>query len=269
MTRNEVQIIPTGGALGAEVWGLDLRYPLSAEIVSDLRAAFLDRCVLLFRDQQISEEDQVRFSRYFGHPVPHVREQPDRPIKEIFIISNVGENGRPIGALGYEEINFHSDLSYLHKPGSISILYAVEVPATGGDTMWANCYAAYEALDEGLKKQAAGLKAVHRHPRPQQNPLAPASHAVIRTHPETGRKVLYVNPDFTKYIEGVSEEESRELLDRLLAHATQPRFIWTHRWRVGDLVMWDNRCTMHRRESFDNSQRRIMKRTQMFGDEPY
>jgi len=268
MTVAAMQIVLTGGALGAEVRGLDLRHPLSAEMVSRLRAAFLDYCVLLFRDQQIGEEDQVRFSRYFGDPVPHVREQPDRPVKEIFVVSNVEEDGKPLGALGYEEISFHSDLSYLHQPGSISILYAVEVPPSGGETMWVNGYAAYDALAEDLKERVTRLRAVHQHPRPQQNPSVPASHPVIRTHPETGRKVLYVNPQFTKSIEGLSEGESRELLDRLMAHATEPRFIWTHRWRAGDLVMWDNRCTMHRREAFDNRQRRVMKRTQMLGDPP-
>jgi taurine dioxygenase len=266
---SDIQIIPTGGALGAEVRGLDLSRPLSAEQVNRLRAAFLDHCVLFFRDQRISEEDQVRFSRYFGNPVPHVREQADRPIQEIFIISNVQENGKPIGALGNEELQFHSDLAYMQKPGSISILYAVEVPETGGDTIWANAYASYDALDEDLKQRLAGRRAIHRHSRPQQNPPVPASHPVFRTHPETGRKVLYVSPHFTRYIEGIGEEESRELLDRLIAHGTHPRFSWRHQWRVGDLLMWDNRCTMHRRESFDDNQRRLMKRTQMFGDEPY
>lgn len=269
MTMNKVQIIPTGSALGAEVKGLDLRHPLSAEIVRHLRAAFLEHCVLLFRDQQISESDHVRFSRYFGNPLPHTREQADRPIEEIFVVSNVEEDGKPIGALGNDEIRFHSDLSYMQEPGTISILYAVEVPDAGGDTMWTNCYAAYEALDEELKKRVEGLTAIHRHPREQQNPPVPASHPVIRTHAETGHQVIYVSSHFTRYIEGVSQEESRELLDRLIAHVTQPCFVWKHHWRVGDLMMWDNRCTMHRREAFDNNLRRIMKRTQVYGGEPH
>jgi taurine dioxygenase len=263
-----MKIIPTGGALGAEVKGLDLREPLSNEIVSRLRAAFLKHHVLLFRNQWISEADHLRFSRYFGNPSPHVREQLDRPIEEIFVISNVEENGKPIGALGNDEIRFHSDLSYMQEPGTISILCAVEVTETGGDTMWVNCYAAYESLDEGLKKRVEGLTAIHRHPREQQNPPIPASHPVVRMHSETGRRALYVSPHFTRYIQGVSEEESRELLDRLIAHATQPRFVWKHHWRAGDLMMWDNRCTMHRREAFDNSERRVMKRTQVFGSGP-
>ena len=268
MTTQDMQLILTGGALGVEVRGLNLRNALSAETVHHLRAAFLDHGVLFLRDQQLSEVDQVRFSRYFGDPVPHVREQPDRPIPEIFIISNVEEKGRPIGALGNEEIKFHSDLSYMPRPGSISMLYAVEVPEAGGDTMWANLYTAYETLDEQTKTRSARLRAIHKHPRPQQNPPVPASHPVVCVHPETGRKVLYVSPHLTSHIEGLGAEEGQVLLNRLITHATQPRFVWTHHWRVGDLLMWDNRCTMHRRESFDNTQRRIMKRTQMFGDEP-
>ncbi len=265
----KLAVVPSGGPLGAEVMGLDLREPLSAEGVTRLRQALLEHQVLLFRDQHPSEEDQVRFTRYFGEPVPHVREQPDRPIPEIFIISNVTENGMPIGALGNEEIAFHSDLSYLPIPGATSILYAIEVPPRGGETMWANCYLAYDSLPPELRARIEGLRAAHFHPRPQQNPPRPAVHAIVRTHPETRRRSLYVNPHFTRYVEGLCGEESRALLDRLLAHVTSPRFVWTHHWRAGDLVMWDNRCTMHRRESFDNSQRRVMKRTQILGDAPY
>src|SRR5262249_53479474 len=120
-------------------------------------------------------------------------------------------------------------------------------------------------LDEQTKKKLIGLKAVHRHPRDQQNPIIPASHPLIRPHPETGRPVLYVSPDFIRYVEGMSSDESNELLEQLVSHATSPRFFWKHHWAVGDLMMWDNRCTMHRREPFDNRLRRIMKRTQILG----
>jgi taurine dioxygenase len=264
----EWEVVPTGGALGASVRGLDLRRPLATGEVAELREAFLRHAVLLFPNQTVSEEDQVRFSRYFGEPVPHVREQPDRPIREIFLISNVTADGKPLGALGNDEIQFHSDLSYRDRPGSLSMLHAIEVPAAGGDTYWANLYSAYEALDPTLKERLTGLRAVHRHPREQQNPPEPASHPVVSTHPETGRKLLYVNPYFTKYIVGLEAAESRELLDRLLAAVTDPRWTWRHRWRVGDLVMWDNRCTMHRRDGFPNHLRRVMKRTQMFADPP-
>lgn len=262
----DVEVVPTGGACGAEIRGVDLSRPLSEAQASRIVRALLDHCVIFFRGQEISEADQVRFTRIFGRPVPHVREQADRPIKEIFIISNVTEDGKPIGALGNDEIQFHSDLSYMPEPGTVSILYAIEVPDTGGDTMWVNLYRAYEELDEGLKGRVEDLRAVHRHPRPQQNPPTPAVHPVIRTHPETGRRLIYVSPHLTSHIDGVSEAESRELLDKLVSHATQPKYVWRHRWRVGDLLVWDNRCTMHRRESFPNDQRRVMKRTQIFGE---
>lgn len=266
-----LKITPTGGALGAEISGLDLANELCAETLNRLRRALLDHCVIFFRDQHISEADQVRFTSYFGRPVAHVREQPDRPIKEIFILSNITENGQPIGALGNAEITFHSDLSYMPQPGTISILYAVEVPSHGGATQWCNCRAAYEALDEDTMNELRNLRAVHRHYIETQNPLHQlVDHPVVRTHPETGRKGLFVSPHLTKYIVGLTAAKSKELLDRLVAHMLQPRFIWSHEWRPRDLVVWDNRPTMHRREPFPNSERRIIKRTQIFNDEvPY
>ena len=264
---SKIRVIPTGGALGAEIRGVDLRYPLADDSARCVRQALLDHCVVFCRDQQITEEQQVRFTRYFGTPVEHVREQPDRSIKEIFIVSNVLADGQPIGALGHAEISFHSDLSYLPKPGTFSFLYAVEVPKTGGATQWANCYAAYEALDDELKARLKGLRAVHRHYIEDHNPPELVHHPIVRTHPETGRKALFVGPHLTKSIVGLSESESRKLLDRLFQHVTQPRFVWTHHWKVGDLIVWDNRPTMHRREPFPATERRIMKRTQIFGDE--
>ena len=259
------EVIPTGGALGAEVRGLDLRRELEADTVRTLRAAFLDHSVLFFRGQVISQRDLVRFTRYFGNPVPHVRPQPDRPIKEIFVISNVTKDGKPIGALGSEEIPFHSDLSYLPQPGTISLLYALEIPEMGGETMWANGYAAYETLDPDLKHDIDRLHAVHRHPIDALNTPEPTLHPVVRTHPETGRKVIYVSPHLTHHIADLARTESKVLLEELIAHATDARFVWKHQWRVGDLVMWDNRCTMHRRTPFDDRQRRVMWRTQIFG----
>ncbi|MCY4544955.1 MAG: TauD/TfdA family dioxygenase [Gemmatimonadetes bacterium] len=259
------EVIPTGGALGAEVTGLDLRRDLDEDTVGRLRAAFLDHCVLFFRDQVISQPDLVRFTRYFGEPVPHVRPQPDRPIEEIFVISNVTEDGKPIGALGSEGIPFHSDLSYLPEPGTISLLYALEIPDEGGETMWANGYAAYEALNPDVQTRINGLSAVHRHPIDALNTPEPTMHPVVRTHPETGRDVIYVSPHLIYRIAGMEREVGQALLDELIAHAIDPRFVWKHIWQVGDLVMWDNRCTMHRRTPFDDRQRRIMWRTQVFG----
>lgn len=262
-----IQVVPSGGPLAAEIRGADLRYPLSEQAAEVIRQALWDHCVIYLRNQQITEEQQVAFTRIFGTPVEHVRKQRDRQVKEIFIISNVKENGEMIGALGNDEISFHSDLSYMQMPGTMSLLYAVEVPATGGNTQWANCYLAYETLDESMKQRLVGLRATHRHYIEEQNPKELVDHPIVRTHPITGRKSLFVSPHFTKSILGLSESESREILDKLITHVVQPRFVWTHRWQVGDLLVWDNRPTMHRRESFPADQRRIMKRTQIFGDE--
>jgi taurine dioxygenase len=266
-TIDKMRVIPTDGALGAEIQGLDLAHPLPEAVTHDVRQALLEHCVIFFRNQQISEDDQVRFTNNnFGRAVAHVRKQRPRPIKEIFIVSNVKQDGKPLGALGDSEINFHSDLSYMQQPGTISTLYAIEIPKTGGATQWCNCYAAYDALDDDLKARLKGVRAVHRHPVESQNPPEPAIHPVVCTHPETGRKALYVSPHLTRNIVGVSEAESQRLLHTLFEHAFQPRFIWTHDWQVNDLVVWDNRCTMHRRESFPPNERRIMKRTQVFND---
>jgi len=262
-----MQVTPTGGALGAEITELDLANPLADEVAEQVRQALLDHSVIFFRNQQISDHDQVRFTSCFGKPVEHVRKQPDREVKEIFMISNVKENGVPIGALGSDELDFHSDLSYMPLPGTISVMYAVEIPSVGGATQWCNCAAAYEALDEEMKQRLVGLRAVHRHPIPEQNPPEPADHPVVRSHPASGRKSLYVSPHLTSHIVGLSENDSRELLQTLCQHQSQPQFVWSHDWQVRDLLIWDNRPTMHRRAPFPDSQRRIMKRTQVFNSE--
>ena len=261
-----VKIIPTNAALGAQIEDLDLARPLSQTVAAQLYQTLIEHGVLLFRGQKISEADQVRFTNHFGRPVEHVRRQPERPVKEIFLISNIEENGQAIGALGHGELTFHSDLSYLRQPGTVSILYALEVPQSGGQTQWCNCRAAYEALDSATQNRLKGLRAVHRHYNEEQNPPEPVDHPVVCTHPETGRKSLYVGPHLTKYIVGLDPDASHTLLKTLYAHLTQPRFIWTHTWQVGDLIVWDNRSTMHRRLPFPPSERRLMKRTQVFSD---
>ena len=262
-----MQVTPTGGALGAEITGLDLTRPLSDEAAEQVRQALNDHSVIYLRDQTLTDHDQVRFTSCFGKPIEHVRKQPDREVKEIFMISNVKENGEPIGALGSDELDFHSDLSYMPQPGTISVMYAIEIPRVGGATQWCNCAAAYEALDEDMKQRLQGLEALHRHPIPEQNPPEPATHPVVRSHPATGRKSLYVSPHLTSHIVGLAETDSRELLQTLYGHMSLPQFVWSHDWQVHDLLVWDNRPTMHRREPFPDTERRIMKRTQVFNSE--
>ena len=165
-----MEIVPTGAALGAEIRGVDASQPLEPGVDAALKQAILDHLVIFLRGQTLTEEQQVRFSRAFGDPEPHVRDQPERPVDEIFIVSNVSENGRPLGALGNGELTFHSDLSYLPRPGSFSIVYAVEVPEQGGDTQWASSYAAYDGLPDAVRDRVLPLRAVHRHGEDAQNP---------------------------------------------------------------------------------------------------
>ena len=264
--RGLPEIHVTGGPLGAWVTNIDLSKPLALPVVTALKQALLKHLVLFFREQYLTEEQQVDFTRNFGVPDVHVRPQPERSVKEIFIVSNVTAQGMPIGALGNGELTFHSDLSYLPNPGTISIVHAIEIPPAGGDTQWANCYAAYENLSKNLLSRIQGRRALHRHGEEAQNPAKWVWQPIIRVHPETGRQATYVSPQFTRAIEGLLQEDSQELLGALLTHVTDPRFIWTHHWWPGDVVVWDNRCTMHRREPFDNRHRRILRRTQIFGE---
>jgi taurine dioxygenase len=262
-----MKILPTGAALGAEVQGLDLSQPLDDSTVFHLREAIFEHCVLLFRHQHLSDAQQIQFTAKFGTPATHVRDYPVRSETEIFVVSNVIENGKPIGALGADEVDFHSDLSYLPKPGTLSILHALELPQSGSTTQWANAFAAYEALDESTKARISGLRAVHRHPRDAQNPDVPATHPVVRRHPESGRLALFVTPYMTRGICDLPAREGAQLLEELLAQVCRPEFVWTHHWQTGDVVMWDNRGTSHRRPAFPEDQRRILNRTQLFGDE--
>jgi taurine dioxygenase len=261
-----IKIIPTEAALGAEISGLDLSQAPDALQTAQIRAAYHEHGVLLLRQQQLSEEQQLRFSRIFGQPVRHPTSTlKPGPVPEITVISNVEEGGRAVGALGHSEVHFHADLIFLHTPGTFSVLYAEEVPAQGGDTSWADGCSAYDALDAHTQKRIDGLKVVYRHSRPEYNPKQPAAHPLVSTHPETGRKSLYFSPNHAQYIEGIHTTESGELLTFIIDHYTQKRFTWTHAWQKGDLVVWDNRRCLHRREPFDNNQRRLMKRTQGIG----
>ena len=259
-------VVPSGSALGGQICGLNLAEPLPDDTAAALRQAFVEHCVLYFRAQNLSEQNQLDFTRYFGEPQVHVRAQSEPVTPGIFIVSNVKKNGRPIGALGDGEVKFHSDLAYMPKPGSISMLYAVEIPQSGGATQWSSGYAAYDALDNAMKQRLQGMRAIHQHVSEELNPAEPVDHPIVCTHPQSGRKALFVTPLFTRSIVGLHAQASDELLGTLCAHVTQPRFIWTHQWQQGDLLMWDNRPTMHRREPFPAHQRRLMKRTQIFCD---
>jgi taurine dioxygenase len=294
--QQAVTVRPTGAALGADIEGVDLSQALSAETVDAIKTAWLDHLVLRFRRQTLSDDALMRFSAHIGEldwaPVAAAQIKiagEDRYVESaregrryVSIISNVIENGKAIGGLGAYESIWHTDMSYNPEPPCASALYALEIPPSGGDTGFANMYAAYEALPGALRQQVEGRICRHDASRnsagelrrgftevtdPRETPGA--DHPIVRTHPVTGRKAMFLGRRRNAYIQGLALADSEALLDALWAHATQPQFSWYQQWQVGDLMLWDNRCAMHRRDSFDASARRVMHRTQMKGDRPY
>jgi taurine dioxygenase len=275
-----VEIRKLGDALGAEVRGLDLSSPIPAHVFAQVRRAWLEHLVLRFRGQKLTDPQVLAFSRNFGEldpPGPNPLGRPflaDHP--EMNVISNIKENGVPIGGLGDGEAIWHADMTYVERPPMAAILYAIEIPPAGGDTYWASMYAAYETLPAELRRRIEGREAVHdatynsagtmrKGYEPVTDPRhAPgARHPLVRTHPETGRKCLFLGRRRNSYVVGLELEESESLLDELWAHATQPQFTFRQEWRVGDVLVWDNRCTLHRRDAFDPRARRLLHRTQI------
>lgn len=271
--------------VGAEIVGLDIGKPIDEADFARIHRAHLDHHVLVFRDQRISPQDQIDFSRRFGPLEIHVLHQfqlPGHP--EILIVSNIRENGEPIG-LGDAGVYWHSDISYKPKPSLGSLLHAQELPAEGGDTLFADQHLAWESLDPALKRRIEPLKAEHSYlakyeelraknpwrPKLSQQQIeqvAPAIQPVVRTHPETGRKALFVSEHFTTRIVGLPQAESDALLAELFAHSIRPEFVMRHRWRPHDLVFWDNRSLMHLAAGTPDHLRRRLYRTTVVGDEP-
>jgi taurine dioxygenase len=272
--------------LGAEVLGLDLSQPVLDEDFARLHRAHLDYHVLVFRDQHITPAQQVAFSRRFGPLQIHVLRQFQLASDpEVLVISNIRENGQPIG-LGDAGHFWHSDLSYKEIPSLGSMLHAQELPEEGGDTLFANQHTAWERLPDHLKRAVEHARAEHSYlaryeELRQRNPwrpaltqaqigeVRPAVHPVVRTHPETGRKALFVSEHFTTRIVGLPEDESRALLDELFDHGTRPEHIYRHRWQPQDMVFWDNRSLMHLAAGCPDDQRRKLYRTTIEGDVPF
>jgi taurine dioxygenase len=277
--RSPAAIIPTGAALGAEIRGLDLR-TISASDFTTIHRAWLDHLVILIRKQHLSDEDLIGFSRRLGDldlaPIQETGRRFVEGYPEIYVVSNVIENGVPIGSLGAGEAVWHTDMSYLEDPPKASVLYALEIPPAGGSTYFCNMYRAYDLLPDALKKRIAGLTLKHdatynsggyvrQGVTPVDDPVTSpgACHPLVCTHPETGRQALYLGRRRNAYIGGLPLAESEALLDDLWSYATRDDNIWRHDWRIGDVVLWDNRCTMHRRDPFDPDFRRILHRTQV------
>jgi taurine dioxygenase len=281
-----ITVHPLSPALGAEIRGVDA----SKELIDaePIRAAWREHLVLLFRDQTLSGDEQMRFARSFGAVEPRHSKTPEERLEDAkysghvdaLLVSNVRKDGKPIGSLPDGEMDFHMDTCFRETPAKGAFLYAMEIPKVGGDTMFLNLYRAYETLPEDIKRRIAGKKAlnvylyggvVRRGTNAVQDlsKVAHAIHPVVRTHPETGRKALYVNRLMTMRIEGMDEQESRTLLDTLFDHIEQPQFMFTHKWQVGDLLLWDNRCTLHARTDFSPNERRMLRRCSLSGDRPY
>jgi taurine dioxygenase len=278
-----LQLEPLAPALGAEVREIDLSAALSDETAAAIRAAWLENLVLVFRGQQLSAAALVAFSRRFGDldSVPGWEPFSPEGFPEILTVSNVSQNDTAIGVLGDGEAAWHTDMSYLDQPPPASLLHSLEIPAEGGDTWFMNMYAALDGMPAELRQEIAGNTLNHDSSYDSSGKLrsthavvgdvsqAPgARHPIVRVHPETGRHALYLGRRLNAYVVGEAVAESEALLDRLWAHCDQEKFTYRHRWRPGDLVMWDNRCTMHRRDPFDPAARRIMHRTQIKGDAP-
>jgi taurine dioxygenase len=274
----DLEIRPLSRIIGAEISGVDLSRELDAETVGAIRAAWLDHMVVVFPDQHMDEDDQTRFCRYFGDiELPMLSPSQDDEHPHVMFISNVRDMGLRT-TLEDGEMMFHSDRSFHEFPFMATTLYAVEVPSRGGNTLFANCYASYEALSPDLKDRLEGRRAMNVYDyennqvqKTQENsPDAPRfAQPIFRTHPETGRKSIYVSRLMTDYIVDAAPDESRDLLEQLFQCAEQPEFVYEHVWRAGDFVMWDNRCTMHARTDFDPGERRMLRRIAICGDRPF
>lgn len=292
-----VQVSPFAAALGADIGGVDLRQPLSAEDRDAIRKAWLDNLVLRFRDQPMTDAQHMAFTRQFGdlefNPAKLIEKQygvatqtsgrkEDIP-PEISVISNIVEDGKAIGGLGDGEAFWHTDSSFVDVPPAASLLRSLECPppSAGGATSFLNCYAAYDDLPAATKQRIDGLTMIHAATHSSGgrahkgfesvsdvSKVPGARQPMVRTHPETGKKALFLGRRINAYVLGLPVEESEALLDELWAHTTQAKYTWTQEWRVGDLVWWDNRCAMHRRDAFDPSTRRLMHRTQLKGTRP-
>jgi taurine dioxygenase len=298
-TLGALRVVPTGTVLGAEIQGVDFALPVSEDVKEALRKAWADHLVLLIRDQAIDDHQLLAAAGIFGPP--HEAASRKYHLKagkkvdnqymisqhpSVIIISNLDENGNPVrdnSSLGSYEVMWHTDNSYVEVPPAGSMLYALVVPVNGGgDTSFNNQYLAYEELPEELKRAIEGRGQVHDSSRNSAGVLRPGVklptkpeevegpvHPMVRVHPVTKKRALYLGRrrDWpSNYIVGLTNAESETLLDALWTHATQPKYAWTHYWRVGDIVLWDNRCCMHYRTEVDATQPRIMHRTTIKGE---
>jgi taurine dioxygenase len=277
MGRATLTVRPLSPALGAEIAGIDLRDPIDETLKQKLLDVWHRNLVILLRNQTLDEDAQVRFAETFGPPArtSSGRKYPGVKHPAVMLVSNIREDGKAIGALPDGEMNFHTDQCHQEIPAKATVLYAIEIPSQGGDTLFCNAYTAYETLPEDIKRRIAGRRALNAYTtdttlRSQYYDDSKSScwHPVVRTHPATGRKALYVNRLMTREIEGLAREESDALLQALFDHQEQPQFVYGHVWRPGDILMWDNRCTLHARTDFSAGERRLLRRVTILGEKP-
>jgi taurine dioxygenase len=279
LAESKLQIVPLTPHIGAEIRGVDLREQPSGETVRAIYQAWLDHLVLVFRGQKLEQEDFIRATRFFGElgtldrPAKYHPPGFSRMLPGIMLISNIRENGEPIGALPDGEMMFHHDMIHKPVPSKGTMLYSVEIPSRGGETLFASGYAAYETLDPAIREPLEGRKALHHYNYGSTQrgdtrgveAFSECMHPVFRTHEETRRKAVYVNRLMTVRVEGLPDSESERLLNAVFDHAEEPEFIYTHSWRVGDVLLWDNRCSTHARNDFPANERRLMLRTTIAG----
>src|SRR4029079_15200111 len=278
-----IEVVPTGAALGAEVRGIDLRR-LDEAAFARVVQAWHDHSVVLVRDQRLNDQELIAFSHRLGDldwaPIQETARGLVEGVREIYIVSNVKVNGEPIGSLGDGEAVWHTDMSYLDVPPKASMLYALQVPPSGANTSFCSMYDVYEALPPRLKERVAGLKIKHdgtynsggyvrQGVTPTADPLTSpgAGHPLLCRHPDTGRRMLYLGRRRNAYLVGLELAESEALLNELWRFVDRPEFAWEHVWRGGELVLWDNRCTMRARDAFNPGSRRVMHRTQVKGEQ--
>ena len=287
-----IHVIPAKAALGAEVQGVDLTR-IDDATFKQLHNIWLDHLLLVFRGQKFTAQDLVTLVKRFGTPVTssglHKRSLEERTANKVFnlppevtVVTNVRENGKPVGILGDGEVVWHSDFSFKEEPTAARMLLGVEIPPAGGVTYFSNCYAAYDALSPAMKKRIAGMSIKQANIVDTAMQIRPGasldmdirdipgpSHPIISTHPETGRNMIFLGRRHSAYVNGCTLEESEALLNELWAHSTDPRFVYEHHWQVGDVVVWDNRATLHRRDAFNSDSRRVLYAAQVEGHRPY
>jgi taurine dioxygenase len=272
-------VAPLSPAIGAEIIGVDLRAPLSDAQFGQILDAWHRNCVLLFRNQHLDTADQLRFAERFGELSKVINNHSHNSgHPSVMLVSNIRKDGKLIGGLPDGEMYFHSDQCYVERPIKGTTLYAIELPRQGGNTLFANMYLAYEALPAEAQERIAGLKAMNVYDYANNPTMRGATiregvphyaHPVVRTHPDTGRKALFVNRLMTDHILDMPRQESDELLAFLFDHQEQRRFVYEHVWSVGDLLLWDNRCSLHARTDFDPRERRLLRRVAILGEKPF